>query len=59
MKQQHILSMINDKWGEHLEVLTPRKRRMMVQRILLNTVIRQHNEITFLTRLRSVQENRP
>ena len=57
MKKQ-ILEMVDEKWGEYLEVLTPSERNSRVVEILLNTIISQQSDITYLTRRLDVQTNK-
>nr|CAB4126402.1 hypothetical protein UFOVP88_44 [uncultured Caudovirales phage] len=57
MDHKTILEMTEEKWGEHLEMLAPDLRYDEVVKILINTIISQQAHITFLTRLRDVQES--
>ena len=57
MDCQTVKKLLEEKWGEHLEMLAPDLRHDEVVKILINTIISQQAHITFLTRLRDVQES--
>lgn len=55
MDNQDILKMVEEKWGEYLEVLPLEQRFLETINILCNTIRSLQQENTFLSRLKGYE----